>query len=665
MAEQKDSGSDQARQDQAKQDQARQPTATAGQATAGQATAGGQAAGQAKKQATSGAESATAAAPGGEQRGAAEAGAPRGAARRKRQYLIGVRQVPGLGAMPADAIVQALKLMEDVEVVRRLRPRGLQALGAGGTPGSQEIIVVRMDEQRGEALRQSAPPHIVVELDAQLSYSEMMPPAPLGWHADELVVPLPAGRSFDLRFRITGEDDRALSSASVYVYRSGFPPAQAFTDASGQATVTLFDVGASLESIRAVYVKPAADHWDRFIQNPALETAEANTIRLIPLGKTVAKSPGERPVGWGQRMMKLDQIGTGLNGAGVKIGLIDSGCDNTHPALRQVTRGLDVTQEGATDGWTTDDIGHGTHCAGIIAGSGTSEGVAGFAPGAELHVFKLMPGGRFSNLIEALDQCIERQLDVVSLSFSSDQFSELAAQKIAEARQRGVACIVPAGNTGGLVQFPGILPSVFTVSAVGKLGEFPPDTHHAQTVLPQMVGSASIFAANFSCRGPQVAVCAPGVAIISSVPGGGYAAWDGSSIAAAHVSGFAALLLAHHPLLQGAAVQRGEQRVSALFELIRGSAVPYVQADPSRVGAGLPDLQQVPGMLPAAAMQQGAPTAAQQAAASALLGRLLGAPGAEGWASSGERQMGPMGYQAGAMSPNTLALMQLRAAGLI
>jgi len=521
--------------------------------------------------------------------------------RRKQRYLIGFRSLPGMASLSSDPFLERLAQLDGVEITRRLRGGGLQAPGTppsatAPTTAAQEIVVARMDEQRGEALRQNAPPHVIVEVDAPLGYSDMAVPEPVNWQHAVQVMPFPRP-AHEVRFRILGEGDRPLANAVVNLYGPGFP-AQALTDSSGQASLQTHTVDGS--GIHAVYVRPAADHWERYIQNPSLEPGQVNVIRLSPLDRTKGSFPGERPYGWGQRVMKFDRVSTDWNGAGTKIGIIDSGCDTSHPLLRHIVRGVDFTRDKDPQSWKSDEMGQGTHCAGIVAASAlASSDIIGCAPGAEVHIFKVVPGGHYSDLIDALDQCIERRLDIVQIGVSGEQFCELVAQKITEARLNGIACIVGAGNSGGAVQFPGNVPGVMTVSAVGKLGEYPQDTRHAQRALPQLIAFSGIYATNFSCWGPQVGVCAPGVAVVSSVPGGGYAAWDGSSMAASHVVGFSALLLSHHPMLQSINFgARADQRVSILYDFLRAAAIPYAQVDPNRVGAGLPDLQQVSGFLP-------------------------------------------------------------------
>jgi subtilisin family serine protease len=472
----------------------------------------------------------------------------------------------------------------------------MMPIAASPTTAAPEIVVARMDEQRGEALRRNAPPHVIVELDAPLGYSDMVVPEPLSWLNAVQAMPFPRPRR-ELRFRILGEGERPLANAAVNLYGPEFP-VQAITDSTGHATLQIHAVDGA--SVRAVYVRPAADHWERYIRNPTLETEQVNVIRLSPIDRPSRNFPGERPYGWGQRIMKFDRIVADWTGAGTKIGIIDSGCDTSHPLLHHIARGADLTHDYDPQSWKSDELGQGTHCAGIIAASAAaSSDIVGCAPDAEVHVFKVLPGGHFSDLIDALGQCIERRLDIVQIGVGGEQFSELVAQKFMEARLNGIACIAGAGNSGGAVQFPGNIPGVLTVSAVGKLAEYPQDTRHAQRALPQPVSYSGIYATNFSCWGPQVGVCGPGVAVISSIPGGGIAAWDGSAMAASHVVGFAALLLSHHPMLHSINFgTRADQRAAVLYDLLRAAAVPFAQVNPNRVGAGLPDLQQVPGLLP-------------------------------------------------------------------
>jgi len=140
------------------------------------------------------------------------------------------------------------------------------------------------------------------------------------------------------------------------------------------------------------------------------------------------------------------------------------------------------------------------------------------------------------------------------------------------------------------VQFPGVSPDVFTIAAIGRDGTFPDDSYHAQVRWKPGGSDQGFFAAQFSCHGPEIDACAPGVAIVSSVPADGYASWDGTSMATPHVTGLAALVLAHHPDFRTPALRLPTAaRVDRLFEILRQSCRPLSLQDPTRTGAGLPD----------------------------------------------------------------------------
>src|SRR5262249_1801804 len=151
--------------------------------------------------------------------------------------------------------------------------------------------------------------------------------------------------------------------------------------------------------------------------------------------------------------------------------------------------------------------------------------------------------------------------------------------------------------SGGPVQYPAASPYTLAVGAVGRLNEFPDDTWDSSTVRPSLVAGDGIFSPTFTSVGAEVAVCAPGVAIVSTVPGG-FAPLSGTSTAAPHVTGLGALPLAHHPAFQGPLGIRSQNRVVALFGMIRWLSVPY-PFGPERTGAGVPRLHAVERLLQA------------------------------------------------------------------
>ena len=516
----------------------------------------------------------------------------------KRQFIIAPRrgsQALGAGIRPmsAPAMRALIGQIAGLEVVRVLRPRrGVSAVSV--TPDeATEIYVARVDPDHAELIRQTLPPQLVVEEDALLEYA-----MPAG-----IVHPVPtrlASWSFagavetrPIRFRVIGESEKPLANVGVSLTGEGFPQ-EGRTDKRGEVTVPLIALPG--KRARSVYASSPSNYWDHYVIEPELVDGDVNVVRLRPMEETLSGFPEHYRYGWGQLQMGLDRVPETLGGKGVKIAIVDSGVDTSHTLLRHVRHGVDLTNPADPQAWTHDIVGHGTHAAGIVAARDESgKMLRGFVPDAEIHVLKVFPGGRLSNALEALDYCLELEIDVVNLSLGTPQPSQAIGQKLEEAVFHGIACIVAAGSSGARVQYPASSPHTMAVGAVGRLNEYPGATWEATTVQPHLIAPDGIFAPSFSCTGPELAVCAPGVAIVSTVPGG-FEPQSGTSTAAPHVTGLAALLLAHHPLFQGPLRARSQQRVAALFGMIRWLAVPY-GFGAERTGAGLPRLDAVEHVL--------------------------------------------------------------------
>jgi hypothetical protein len=106
--------------------------------------------------------------------------------------------------------------------------------------------------------------------------------------------------------------------------------------------------------------------------------------------------------------------------------------------------------------------------------------------------------------------------------------------------------------------------------------------------------AGGLFVPPFSCRGPELDLCAPGVAIVACQSPDGHAICDGTSLAAAHVTALAALILAHHSDFRGGFARRNFERVERLFQILKGAAQPIVH--PWLTGAGLPDAARALGV---------------------------------------------------------------------
>ncbi|GAB3421857.1 S8 family serine peptidase [Massilia agilis] len=531
--------------------------------------------------------------------GTAASRQPRGhvVGERKKRFLVAPRQpmvqMGPLGMLPMafqplslSTVEQALRAAPDIEVVglvgdRRAASPLAEGMGGGHAEG---VLVARMTDQKAQDLHLQGQGRLLVERDQHLQLFEPALRQP------NLVASLTptAGPAMSLAVLVLDGSGAPVPEAEVSLFGS-LLPASGVTGQDGTATITMY--GENPHTVRGLYVKPKSDFWSLYQRDPDLSATEPNVVTLRPLSawRGLSGFPGQNTIGWGQRAMRMDKLPPEFRGRGVRIAVIDSGVATSHTNLRQIGVGFDIIDKDTDPGaWNQDQLGHGSHCSGVIGGADPTFGIRGFAPEAEIHVCKLFPGGQVSQLIEALEYCIEHQIDVANLSLGGTEPSEALEQQILRAKRFGVACIAAAGNSGDAVQYPASSPHVLAVAAIGKAGEFPPDSYHSQTMNGD-VDADGFFTARFSCYGPRVDVCAPGVAIVSSVPPNNFAAWDGTSMAAPHVTGLAALVLAHHPAFQGPGRAPNADRVERLFQVIRMSARRVTLGEQTRIGYGLPD----------------------------------------------------------------------------
>jgi subtilisin family serine protease len=232
---------------------------------------------------------------------------------------------------------------------------------------------------------------------------------------------------------------------------------------------------------------------------------------------------------WGVSHIGAPDAWQTSTGAGAKVCVADTGIDKTHETLDYVAgenfhtshpRGhnLDPKAYG-------DRNGHGTHVAGTVAARNNGLGVVGVAPEADLLVAKVLGdngSGSISQIVEGLNWCQREGADVINMSFAGG-YSATLQTTVTDIAAKGVVLVAATGNQGNTsASYPAGYAEVIGVGATDD-----------QDVV-----------AGFSNRGEELN--APGVQVLSSVPGDAYEKWNGTSMASPHVAGVAALLVGEH-----------------------------------------------------------------------------------------------------------------------
>lgn len=259
---------------------------------------------------------------------------------------------------------------------------------------------------------------------------------------------------------------------------------------------------------------------------------------------------------WGVKRVNAGAAWGKTMGQGVKVGIIDTGMDYTHPDLKaNYVGGYNALDPSKTP---LDDNGHGTHVAGIVGAVNDGAGVVGVAPKASLYAVKVLSAqgsGSYSGIVDGIQWAVNNKMNVVNMSLGSPSGSPAIQKAVEAAYKAGVTLVMAAGNDSGPVNYPAKYPQSIAVAASDSADKI----------------------ASFSSRGPEIAVIAPGVAINSTYMGGTYKSLSGTSMASPHVAGLAAL-----------AVAAGAKTPAAVRKALQGAAVS-IGLPPSEQGAGLVD----------------------------------------------------------------------------
>ena len=292
----------------------------------------------------------------------------------------------------------------------------------------------------------------------------------------------------------------------------------------------------SIINAAAAYVPEHA--IDDISNDPGVEYVEMDetlSFAAPPEGKGKPPKPQDPPSAqetpWGVARIGAETAWATSRGAGVKVAVLDSGIDYSHTDLQD-------NYAGGVDLWNgedpMDDDGHGTMVAGVIAARDNDKGVVGVAPEARLYAVRIGGHDRYrgratdwATLVAGLDWCVANGMDVINDSVWGSTYNETyesALQAIWNGGEGNIVYIAAAGNQGrdGYYFFSGYGGSSALVGATESLDAV----------------------TDWSSRGHFVDLCAPGASVLTTKRDGDYGTGSGTSFAAPHVAGVAALILA-------------------------------------------------------------------------------------------------------------------------
>lgn len=205
-------------------------------------------------------------------------------------------------------------------------------------------------------------------------------------------------------------------------------------------------------------------------------------------------------------------------GEGITIAVLDTGCDTNHRDL-----------SGSFVNSASDGHGHGTHVSGIITANNNQLGISGVAPEAKILVVKVLDDNGFGSsrsVADGIQTAIDHNVDIISMSLGGPSPMDDIHFAIKKAYDKGIPVICAAGNAGdiGHLAYPGSYQETISIGALDKKN----------------------LRAWFSQTGPSLDFMAPGVSVLSTIPGNRWQFMSGSSMACPWAAGVVALMISKH-----------------------------------------------------------------------------------------------------------------------
>jgi len=326
------------------------------------------------------------------------------------------------------------------------------------------------------------------------------------------------------------------------------------------------------EDLHLVAVAPGEEVTaaQQLAADPAVEYAEPNYVR-------VANEHQPAQMAWGTQWMRAPEVWTApldSRGQGVRVAVLDSGVDIGHPRLT----GRVVGGFNAYRGSVKDDCGHGTAVAGVIAASDRWPTTAGVAPDAHIVPVKVLRhepffgvcAGNDAAIVKGIQWAVDRgRADIINMSLSGPHHSRALADAIAYAVSNGVLVVAAAGNSGDrTVTYPAAYPWVLSVGGVRRVGDELARWRHSS------FGAVDVAAPAHNV--PVIVARGVDADQVGRLCRDGHTRCaDGTSFAAPHVAGLAALLHSRHPDLAdaapGARIRKVRQWILATARQVPGT----------------------------------------------------------------------------------------------